>query len=286
MELKTATNIGIILLFSFITSLCSYSIGSSVEEISSSREYAELFESRKVLYSEVKIERTRVNGLTKTLKQLSDENTDLTDLVMQLRQKPDTIKYVSVIETVIVPTTTIESFTTPPEEYIYQLHEDTPIAKFSYDQATDPSYIFETYELTFRNSIVITDQKTSGLLQISSSANPGVYTEFPIDTLDVHYITTQRLFEPNIGLGLTLSAGEDPNLLGSIFVSFFHPHENIDVLGLRVAANKQTAQFGLDLAGYNVAAHIPILTDLWVHGGIAIDINANPSGHFSIGTKF
>ena len=65
-----------------------------------------------------------------------------------------------------------------------------------------------------------------------------------------------------------------------------HPHENVDVLGIRVAANGQTAQFGLDLAGYNIAAHAPVITDLWVHGGIAVDINAKPSGHLSLGTKF
>jgi len=284
--MSTRTQLVLLAIILLITLVGGYAIGTKIEQMSAARSYAELLSSRESVYEEVTVVRTRAASLEKSLHELSDKNTELLDLVAQLQARPDQIRYITVTETVIQPSDPIVEVLDLPAEYLFKLREDLTIARFAYDVTADLPYTFETYELTFKNSVVISDKNSSGLLQISSSADPDKYIEFPIDSLEVRSISEQPMFEPNVGLSLTLSASQTPDLLGSVFVSFLHPHKNVDVLGVRVAVNGQAAQFGLDLVGYNIAAHLPVLTDFWVYGGVAIDIYAQPSGHLSVGTKF
>jgi len=287
MELKNSkvrlALLGVLLL---IVSVGGYAVGAKIERRTASKALHELLATKEFLYAEAAVTRTKSMGLEKSLKQLSDENTELLDLVAQLRDRPEKIRYVTVTETVVKPPDPIVNVLEPPDEHLFLLQDNLAVARFAYDDGAELPYTFETYELTFKNSVVLSEKSASGLLQVASSADPGVFVEIPIDSFEVRSISEQRLFEPHIGVGLTFSANETPDLLGSIFVSFLHPHKNVDVLGVRIAANGQTAQFGLDLVGYNLAAHIPVLTDLWIHGGVAIDIRAKPSGHLSLGTKF
>tara|TARA_Y100000385_G_scaffold35237_1_gene33126 strand:- start:4088 stop:4954 length:867 start_codon:yes stop_codon:yes gene_type:complete len=288
MELKLNTKVqltllGVVLLFVLAS---GYAIGAKIERDSANQSLSELLSSKEKLYEEVEVVKTRSATLQQSIQQLSDKNTELLDLVAQLQTRPDKIRYVTVTETVIKSADPVVESIDLPSQHIFLLHNNLAVAKFEYNSEAELPYTFETYDLTFKNSIVLSDKNSSALLQIASSADPETYVEFPIDSLEVRTISDQPLFEPHIGVGLTLSASENPDLLGSIFLSFLHPHENVDVLGIRVAANGQTAQFGLEFAGYNIAAHVPVITDLWVHGGIAVDINAKPSGHLSLGTKF
>ena len=288
MELKLGTTVqlallGIVLIFVLVA---GYALGAKIEKDAASRSFSELLASKEKLYEEAEIVRTKSATLEQSIQQLSDKNTELLDLVAQLQIRPEKIRYVTVTETVIKSNDpVIETIELPPE-YIFTLNDSLTIARFAYDETEELPYTFETYDLTFKSSVVISDKNSSALLQVASSADPETYIEFPIDSFEVRSISDQPLFEPHIGMGLTLSASEHPALLGSIFLSFLHPHENVDVLGIRVGADRQTVQFGLDFVGYNIASHIPIFTDLWVHGGVAIDINAKPSGHLSLGTKF
>ena len=288
MELKLSNTLQLALLAIVVIFVLAsgYALGAKIERDSSARKLSDLLSSKEKLYEEVEVVRTRSSSLEKSIQQLSDENTELLDIVAQLQARPEKIRYVTVTETVIKSEDPVIETLDLPAEHVFLLRDDLAVARFSYDSDATLPYTFETYDLTFRNSIVLSDENSSALLQVASSADPDNYIELPIDSLEVRSISDQPLFEPHIGVGLTLSASENPDLLGSIFLSFLHPHENVDVLGIRVAANGQTAQFGLDLAGYNIAAHIPVLTDFWVHGGVAVDINASPSGHLSLGTKF
>ena len=284
--MNTKVQLVLLAILLMVTMVGGYAIGAKIERDSSSKSIKELLSARDILYTEVKSAKTQSTSLEKALKDLSDKNTELLDLVAQLQDRPEKVRFVTVTETVVGPSEPTVIMAEPPAEHTFRLQDSLAVARFAYDPDVEFPYSFETYELTFRNSVVLSEKSASGLLQIASSENPDVFIEVPIDSFDVRTIDELRLFEPNIGVGLTISAGEEPDLLGSIFVSFFHPHKNIDVLGFRIAVSGQAAQLGIDLAGYNIAAHVPVLTDLWTHVGIGIDLNAKPSGHLSLGTKF
>ena len=288
MELKLSARIQLALLgiVAILILTSGYAIGAKIEKDSASRSLSELLSSKEKLYEEVAVVRTQSATLEQSITQLSDKNTELLDLVAQLQTRPDKVRYVTVTETVIESIDSVVETIELPPTHVFLLQNDLAVARFTYDSKAELPYTFETYDLTFKNSVILSDQNSSALLQIASSADPENYIEFPIDSLEVRLISNQPLFEPHIGAGITLSASSSPDLLGSIFLSFLHPHKNVDVFGIRVAATGQTVQLGLDLAGYNIAAHAPIITDLWVHAGVAINVNAAPSGHLSLGTKF
>ena len=260
--------------------------GSSLTAASKDREIEELLGVNETLHDEIAVTKTKVTGLSKSIKSMTDENTQLLDLVTSLRDRPEKIQYITRVETVAVPVESEKSFSEPPQEYSFELKPGLPVAKFSYDKQLQEPYKFETYSLSFRNSIAISKKSSTALLQVSSSGNPDQFVDIPIDNLTVDFVEEQRLFEPNIGVGLTLAAGASPDFLGSVFVSFIHPTKNVDVVGLRIGGNGSNAHFYFDAAGYNIGHHIPIFTDLWVHAGVGVDIYASPHGHVSLGTKF
>lgn len=284
--MKVRTQLVLLAIVLLVTLVGGYAIGAKIERDAATKSFMELLSSKEKLYEEVEIVRNESSTLDKSIRQLSDKNTELLDLVAQLQARPEKIRYITVTETVIESSEPVIETIDLPAEHVFLLNDKLAVARFAYDSEAERPYTFETYGLTFKNSVVISEKITSGLLQISSSADPDNFVEFPIDSLEVRSINEQPLFEPHIGVSLTFSAAEQPDLLGSIFLSFLHPHENVDVLGIRVGANGQTAQFGIDAVGYNIAAHVPVITDLWIHVGVAVDIHAKPSGHLSLGTKF
>ena len=284
--MKVRTQLVLLAIVLLVALAGGYAIGAKIERDSAAKSFTELLSSKEKLYEEVEIVRNKSSTLEKSIRQLSDKNTELLDLVAQLQARPEKIRYITITETVIEPSKPVLETVDLPSEHVFLLDDRLAVARFAYDPEVEKPYTFETYGLTFRNSVIISEKTTSGLLQISSTADPDSFMEFPIDSLEVRSINEQPLFEPHIGVGLTFSAMEQPDLLGSVFLSFLHPHENVDVLGIRIGANGQTAQLGIDAVGYNIAAHVPVITDLWIHVGVAIDIHAQPSGHLSLGTKF
>ena len=284
--MNTQVQLVLLAILLLATMIGGYAIGAKIERDNSSKSIRELLSSKELLYAEVKNAKTKSTSLGKALSELSDKNTELLDLVAQLQDRPEKIRYVTITEAIVKPLEPTVATAEPPTEHVFLLQDNLAVARFAYDSEAEFPYSFETYELTFRNSVILSEKNASGLLQIASSANPDVFLEVPIDSFEVRIIDELRLFEPNVGISLTISANETPDLLGSVFVSFLHPHKNVDVIGLRIAVNGQVAQFGADLAGYNIAAHVPVLTDLWVHTGIGVDLHAKPSGHLSLGTKF
>jgi hypothetical protein len=286
METGTKARIAIGAFFIVMAMLLGAWAGSSITAAQKDRELEEILGLNSTLHTEITSTNNRVKSLSGSLKSLSDENTRLTDLVAELKNRPTKIEYVTRVETVVVPDVRTETFEKPPEEYLFELKPELPVARFSYDADAEQPYGFETYSLTFRNSIVISERNSTALLQISSEKNPETFIEVPIDDLTVDYVEEQKLFEPHVGAGLTLGAGVKPDLMGSIFVSFIHPTKNVDTIGLRVAANGSNVHFVFDAVGYNIGHHIPVFTDLWLHAGAGIDIRATPYGHISLGTKF
>lgn len=249
--------------------------------------FEDLLQSQERIYGEVKIQSVKSENLASALARLSDENTKLYDLVNQMKSKPAEINYITYSSTYLQPETPGPiAFNEPPPEYMFELSGEIPVARFSFNKENEKPYNFETYGLIIRNSVVIGEKDASSLLQIASTKEPDRFVEVPIDEFKVSKTAKKHsVFEPHVGIGFTVSAGENPDFLASLFGSFIHPLPNLDVAGIRVAANGRTFQAGIDVVGYNVGDHIPVVNDLWIHAGVAVDIYAKPSAHISVSTK-
>lgn len=266
--------------------LLGYSTGQEVEEGRSNRVLQDFLDGREKLYEEVRTERARTASLTKSIQDLTDENTQLVDLVAQMKSSPEKIRYITKTETVLVPTGPAEeAFVKPPTEKLFRIGPDLSVARFSFDESTDEPYKFETYELRFKASVVVAENETATLLQAESSAEPGVWKELEVETQESRKVREQKTLEPHFGLGATLAASGDPDLTVAVFSSLIHLHPNVDVLGPRAAFSRRSAYLGIDAAGYNVGSQLPGLNDLWIHAGAAIDLKAQPYATISLGTK-
>ena len=223
--MKVRTQLVLLAIVLLVTLVGGYAIGAKIERDAATKSFMELLSSKEKLYEEVEIVRNESSTLDKSIRQLSDKNTELLDLVAQLQARPEKIRYITVTETVIESSEPVIETIDLPAEHVFLLNDKLAVARFAYDSEAERPYTFETYGLTFKNSVVISEKITSGLLQISSSADPDNFVEFPIDSLEVRSINEQPLFEPHIGVSLTFSAAEQPDLLGSIFLSFLHPRK-------------------------------------------------------------
>lgn len=218
--------------------------------------------------------------LIKSIKTLETENKDLQSLIADLRARPDTIRYITKTETVLRPSEPI--FITPdlPDEYLFKVEESLVVGRFAKQEA---QYEFSTYDLSFRNILVVAENKTNASLQVSSSYD-NQWREVPIE-VQVSKINKQKLIEPHIGVGVSGSL-PSPNLQASVFLSAIHPRADIDLGLVRASANKNTVSFGFDPVAYNLGAQLPIITDLWITAGPSIDTSGRIQGTVTLGSKF
>ena len=75
--------------------------GSSLTAASKDREIEELLGVNETLHDEIAVTKTKVTGLSKSIKSMTDENTQLLDLVTSLRDRPEKIQYITRVETVV-----------------------------------------------------------------------------------------------------------------------------------------------------------------------------------------
>lgn len=211
---------------------------------------------------------------------LDTDNDDLKSLIAELKARPKEIQYVTKTETVIVASEPIVITPDLPAEHLFLLQDDIVVAKFSQE---NPGYKFETYSLSFRNTMVIAKNKTAASLQIQTSHDPETWHEVTVD-VKVNRTSEQKLFEPHLGLGIT-GGLPSPDVAGSAYVSLFHPGDPTDLLSLRLSANQNTAALGLDPIGYNLGSNLPILTDLWIYGGVSLNTQLQGQLSITIGSK-
>lgn len=282
---STFTLIGLALIASFV----GFFAGSCSKEQNQEQTIEYLMESVPEVHTEIKEVKVQDQSLLNTIKELSDENTQLLDLVRKLKNKPTEVVYVTQTETVI-KTVGTQKFDELPDNYQHKTEQGLVLAEFDHikkEGEEKDQFIFDTYDLTIKNSVVIGKKSATSLLQVASSKEPDKFYEIPIDNLTV--VNTEephKKLEANVGISLTAGLSEKPELLVSVFGSFIHPIKNLDVLGVRLSANTTNFVFGVDAVGYNVGAHLPVFTDLWVHGGVGVDLWGKPQGLLSLGTKF
>lgn len=218
-----------------------------------------------------------------TLKQLMSKQSDdlqlMSAAVAKLNIKPTEIHTIY-HETVTLQGNT-ETTSTLPASHQYLLNHQIPVAEFVSDTN---GYHFNTYDLTFKNDIVIAQKQTVTHLTVTSSANPDTAYEVAADTHTTYITPPRKMFEPNLYVGG--SASWPPTLDASLGVTFLHPAKNLDVLGLRISGTRNSVGAGIDAIGYNIGGPLPVLTDIWVLGGATLTDHLLVEPTITIGSKF
>lgn len=265
----------------------AFSLGEYRAKATADARLMDLINESERMHTEVAETRNKYSDTISAIKELSDENTQLVDLVADLRvksNKPPVIKEVVVIKTVIQPSEPI--YVTPdlPEEYRFTLKPGLEVARFSQENG---NFSFETRELTVKNSVVIGEDKSTALLQIASSAEPDKYYEIPIDQFEVRTIDkTKKKVRPDLSLAIRAGLNENPQLTVSLGLTIYHPTDCIDVGGVNISGNNQIFQAGVIPFAYNIGCHLPVFDDLWIITDAFADSHAKFGAGLGIGTKF
>lgn len=252
-------------------------LGYAIAETTGNRDIQRTLEGFESRLNEAEVVRNQNLSLEKSISRLETENDDLKSLIVELRARPAEIRYITKTETKIVAAEPEARFDELPEEHLHTLETGTVVARFAQEE---DQFVFNTYDLDFRNTMVITDSKTAASLQLKSSYDDE-WVEVPID-VEVSNIRDQKLFEPHIGVGGTIGT-YGPS--GSAFVSLLHPWDAVDVGSVRLSVGSHVG-LGIDPIGYNLGEPLPVLTDLWVFGGATAHSNGMFSADVTIGSKF
>jgi hypothetical protein len=273
--------------FAIILLIAAYLIGWEFAGDKYDKELSELVNESARLHKEVEVTNNKYSTASKAIQDLSDENTQLIDLVADLRvqaNKPPIIKEVIKVVTVIEPSDPVYITPNLPDEHKFKLSPGLEVARFS---KVDGQYKFETHKLTVKNSIVVGEDKSSALLQIASSVEPDVYYEIPIDDLQVRSTDEKlKLFRPDIMLSIRAGLSKNPELTAAVSLTLIHPKKCIDTVGVSVAGNSKTAQFGIIPFAYNIGCHLPVVNDLWIVTDGYVDVLGQFGAGLGIGTKF
>ncbi len=287
---KVALAVGMVALL-LITSFTGYAIANQRAE----GKYLDLLDE----VTEVTENLTTSKNKNVTLHSLLDGKDEETKLlraqIAAMDDKPPEIRYVVRTETVIEGHT--ETVTVLPDNYTHRLENGLVVASFESNKDEDnPEFKFDTFNLTFKNQIVIGEDETSVLLTAVSSAEPDSEIFIPVDSIVSHMIRERPVFMPNLGIGITGSLLFEPNtqetpvggaVSASIYMSLFHPNENVDVIQIRGTFNATGARIGFDPVSFNIAEKMPIFTDLWLAPGISIGTQSKyPSVDLTLGSKF
>lgn len=216
-------------------------------------------------------------SLTQALRVSAEEQAVLLDSIATLKARPKDIEYIVRTNVVTVEKEKLVVLNDLPASYFHTWDNGLVVASFE----SGEDYTFKTYPIGIESTIVITDDKTSVLVEATST-----YDNKKV-TLDSEVVTKalpkHKKFEPHFGVGLT---GATWDIRANAFVSFYHPTPNLDVGSVRVSGNSDTLAIGLDPIAYNIGSRVPVITDLWISPGVDYTTNQEVQFSLNLGSKF
>ena len=267
----------------FMLVLCFIS-GFFLSNCNSKAKYADLLQRTNHSVEELEVSKNKVRSLSTILSKKDEETERLKEIIIDYEDRPEEIRYIVRTETVLVGNE--ETTTEIPPDHLFRFENGLPVSRFA---TTEEGYTFSTYDVIFESTTVISEDETAVSLSATSSFEPEVRYEIPVSN-EVVRVREHKIFEPHILMGATASFDPKPlggDLTASLYVSLFHPTEDLDLLAPRISFNSKSFRVGVDIIAYNVGKPLPIVTDLWVGVGVSGRIgNEAPSIDLTIGSKF
>tara|TARA_Y100000034_G_C6899087_1_gene415199 strand:- start:809 stop:1600 length:792 start_codon:yes stop_codon:yes gene_type:complete len=260
--------------------LLVFCVGYFIAHRKTSSTYEALLLDQEVLQEGLKVTSNEIQSLDRLLAKKDEETRQLKEVIQALEERPERIRYVVRTETVIEGST--ETTTDLPPSYVHRFANDLAVAQFF---AKDDGYTFETFSVDFSTQIVLGENTTGVVLTATSSYEPDVPISIPIQDVEVIKVRPNKLFEPHILIGGTISIPDLDTSL-SISTALLHPRDYLDVLSLRGSVSDSSVRIGLDPVSYNLGYNIPVITDLWITAGASIGTGRFPYNFdLTVGSK-
>lgn len=252
--------------------------GYGLRECNHRIEYGALSSQYDKALQDLSTAQNSITSLTKAVNQADQTQKGLVAKITELENQKPEIKYI--IKEKFILSGTETTLPQLPAQYTYLLNGQIPVCGFA---TKEQQYLFTTYDLVFTTDVVLSKDNTVASIQVQSSADPERSYTVP-SVLNVTRIKDHRFFDPKIGLGGSITAPVF-DFGVSIYTPLLHPTNSIDLLSPRISFSKSHGYLGLDLIGYNIGDPIPVLSDLWIYGGVSINEGLAPQLTFTLGSR-
>jgi len=142
-------------------------------------DYDLLLSEKISLIENLKIAKNNTTSLGSLLKQKDKDTEELKSIIKTLEEKPGKIKYIVKTETIIRGEDITEIVTPsancaePPPSHVFQFTNGMPVASFTVvEENSNQTYSYDTADITYEGTVVISDNKTAMLLKAESSMQP------------------------------------------------------------------------------------------------------------------
>lgn len=250
------------------------------------------------LFSDLEKEKTTLEATARVdkisyeeaISRLGKENIRLAKIVKDYESRPEQIKYITRVETIIKGSETVvvpAEEGERPDSYTFELENGLPVARF---ESSEQDYSYVTYNLELSTDVVVGEDTATVLVTAYSSATPDKPYEMP-SRISVKGLEERehKVFEPKFYMGVTqsLSQALDYDIYASVGFPFIHLNEDVDVATPRVSFNSQSTAIGVDIVSWNAATKIPLLSDIWIAPGVSRRLDGNLySADFTVGSRF
>lgn len=195
-------------------------------------------------------------SLSKAVGELSKDNHQLLNQVVELEAKGETVRYIDVIKyrtrEVVIEVEVL------PEEHLYVTEEGLAICRFSHDE----TFKFEVLPVDYTINVVKSDTEESISLIAKDYTSKEVLLPVDVNKSSAVAIRKYPKFEPHFSLGVGLD--HLGNIDPVIAVPLFHMNENVDIFSPRINFGQENLGVGVSVVDYNIGNNIKFLTDTWI----------------------
>lgn len=283
------------------------SIGRQQAFVEKDAEFAKVLEGLREDHEEVVVTR---NQQVKSLQEaLAGKDTEIglqADLILKLKDKPAEVKYLTRVETVLVPTepqVISVPVTDIPTKHLFTLNVPDGVLTVARMEKVGDKLELQTYEQKWVLNAALGKKTSSFLLRGGTSFEEGVMHEVPVEVQVTHIDEdAPKVLAPKVALGVSTGVGLpfegsdiEVGIGGSLTLPWLHPRPNLDVLVPRVtvgsaySVTSQESKFvfraGLDAASFNIGDPAPLIEDLWLGVGPSVGTNMSWSVDLSLTTR-
>lgn len=295
------------LILLLISGVLGFNYGEHRAMARKDEEFAQVLEGLREEHKQVvTVKNSQVASLQEALSGKDAEIGLQADLILKLKEKPAQVKYLTRVETVLVPAepqiVSVPSEDLPMKHLFSLTVPDGELVVARFEKVKD-KVEFQTYEQKWVLNAVLGETSSSFLLRGSTSFEEGVMHEVPV-TVKVTRVTDHppRVLKAALAMGITGSvgtpfSGSDLHIGegGSVTLPWLHPLPVLDVLVPRVtfgathSLSQNTDQFvvrgGLDAVSYNFGEPAPLVDDLWLGVGASVGTDLSWSIDLGITTR-
>lgn len=280
--------------------LSGMSLGRSLAYTEKDKEFAKVLENlRESHKGVVEIRNKQVRSLQEALSARDAEIGLQADLILKLKDKPSAVRYLTRVETVLLPAQP-EIISVPatelPTRHLFSLTVPDGEMVVARMEKVEDKLELQTYEQKWVLNAALGDVSSTFLLRGETSFEPGVLHEIPVEVQVTHIdkdAPHQEVLEVGVALGATGVLPLDKSGLrlgGSLAMPWLHPHPAVDLLTPRITAlsgpqDHSEVRAGIDAAAFNLGAPIPMIEDLWLGAGPSINVGQSVSVDLSLTTR-